>query len=229
MNLVGVLPGVRHVRVRVTADGREAEIHPMYDLWANAPFVERSRALGWNGSGEELGILHYAVGDADAFEAAVAGVPAVRDYEVERVDGGAFYAFVRDGTTPSLRTVFGSLLTGATVIVPPIVYREDGWVTLSLFGPDADLGTAVEEIPDPVEVVVERVGGLASMGPAAEASLTERQRAAVAAALDLGYYEVPREADHEDVAAAVDCAPSTAAEHLRKAEARLIRRAMREF
>ena len=67
---------------------------------------------------------------------------------------------------------------------------------------------------------------VAPMGPAVDASLTARQRAAVRAALDLGYYDVPREADHEAVADAIDCAPSTAAEHLRKAEATLLRGAM---
>lgn len=33
--------GMKHARVRITADGREAEIHPMYDMWANASFIER--------------------------------------------------------------------------------------------------------------------------------------------------------------------------------------------
>jgi predicted DNA binding protein len=57
--------------------------------------------------------------------------------------------------------------------------------------------------------------------------LSDRQREAVRAALDIGYYDQPRGATHEDVAAALDCAPSTASEHLRKAEAELVRAAMR--
>jgi len=219
---------VQHVRVRVTAHGRESEIHPVYDLWANAPFIERSRALQWNNTGDELGILHVADGDADAFEAAVEDIPEVLGYDLERTGDGAFYVYLRDDTTTSLRDMFGSLLTGAVVIVPPIVYREDGWVSISLFGADESLQTAVEEIPDPVEVVVEQVGGLDSAAPAVGPSLTDRQREAVDAALELGYYEVPREADHVAVAEALDCAPSTAAEHLRKAEARVLRSAFRD-
>jgi len=213
---------MQHVRVRVTAHGREAEIHPVYDLWANAPYIERSRALQWNDDGDSLGILHYAEGDADAFEAAITELPEVLGYDIERAGEGAFYVYVRDATTASLQEMFGSLLTGAVVIVPPIVYREDGWVTISLFGADDELQTAVTEIPDPIEVVVERVGGLESAAPAVDAGLTDRQRAAVETALELGYYEVPREASHEAVADALGCAPSTAAEHLRKAEATLL-------
>ncbi|WP_370628387.1 helix-turn-helix domain-containing protein [Halorientalis salina] len=54
-----------------------------------------------------------------------------------------------------------------------------------------------------------------------ESLLTDRQQEAVRAAIDHGYYEVPRSGSVEDVAAALDCAPSTASNHLRKAEARL--------
>ena len=213
---------MKHVRVRVTAHGREAEIHPVYDLWANAEFVERSRALQWNQSGETLGILHYAEGDADAFEAAVREIPEVLDYAVERAGEGAFYVYVRDATTPSLREMFGSITEGALVVVPPIVYHDDGWVTVSLFGPDELLQTAIDGIPDPVEVRVEAVTGLGATRPAVDSGLTDRQREAVDAALEAGYYDVPRTASHEDVAAELDCAPSTAAEHLRKAEAAVL-------
>ncbi|MFC7139171.1 helix-turn-helix domain-containing protein [Halosimplex aquaticum] len=214
---------MQHVRVRVTAHGREGEIHPVYGIVTNAPFVERALALQWNNAGEDLGILHYVRGDADAFEAAIADVPEVLGYDIERVDDDAFYAYISDDTTASVRELFGSLTTGTVVIVPPIVYHEDGSVTISLFGPDDELQAAVEAIPDPVDVTVEQVGGLDSAAPAVEARLTERQRAAVDAAIDLGYYDVPREAGHEAVADALDCAPSTAAEHLRKAESKLLR------
>lgn len=75
-------------------------------------------------SGDELGILHYAEGDADAFEA-VAEVPEVLDYDLERVDGDSFYVYIRDATTASLREMLSSLRTGTVVIVSPIVYRGD--------------------------------------------------------------------------------------------------------
>ncbi|MFC6963264.1 helix-turn-helix domain-containing protein [Halocatena marina] len=52
--------------------------------------------------------------------------------------------------------------------------------------------------------------------------LSDRQRAALLAAFDLGYYEQPRQATHKDVAARLDCAPNTASEHLQKAEMKVI-------
>jgi len=214
---------MRHARIRVTAHGQESAIHPVYDIWANAPFVERSRALQWNQTEDVLGILHYAEGDPDAFEAAIADIPEVLEYDIERAGERSFYVYFRDLTTPSLQEMFGSLTEGALVIVPPVVYHDDGWVTIQLFGPETRLQDAIDRIPDPVEVQVEAVGGLSAVDPTGEIRLTDRQREAVVAGLDLGYYDVPRTATHEDVADALGCAPSTAAEHLRKAETTVLR------
>jgi hypothetical protein len=209
---------MKHVQVRITAGGGEGEIHPMYDLWTNADFVDRSHALQWNFTGDALGILHYAV----AFEAAVEDIPQVVDYELLRVGDDAFYVYVRDATTDALSELFGPITEGGLIVVPPIRYHDDGTVTFSLFGPDAEIQAAVESVPDPVDVTIERVGGLQATAQTTEAALSTRQRDAVAAAVELGYYEIPRQASHEDVAEEIDCAPSTAAEHLRKAESTLI-------
>ena len=82
---------------------------------------------------------------------------------------------------------------------------------------------AVEAIPDGVETAIERVGeydlGQAPIPP----PLTPRQREALTVATDAGYYDVPRGASRDDVAERLGCAPSTASEHLRKAEGRLVR------
>ena len=218
---------MQHVRVAITAHGREGEIHPMYGLWTGAEFVERSRALQWNFTGDALGILHYAEGDADAFEAAVADIPEVVDYELEPAGEGAFYVYIRDATTDSLGDLFGPITSGGVVIVPPIDYRPDGTVELSVFGPDAEIQAGIEHIPDLIDVTVLQVGGLAGTEVAAESRLTDRQREAVETALELGYYDVPRTASHGAVAEELDCAPSTAAEHLRKAESAVLRSVFR--
>ncbi|WP_433627586.1 helix-turn-helix domain-containing protein [Halomicrococcus sp. NG-SE-24] len=213
---------MKHVRVRITAGGRETEIHPMYDVWANASFVERATALQWNFTGDALGILHYAVGDADAFEAAVEEIPEVLGYDIARVGEDAFYVYVRDATTDALGELFGPITQGGLVVVPPIRYHEDGTVTFSLFGPDAEIQAAIETVPGPVDVTIEEIGGLDATAATVETHLSERQREAIETAFELGYYEIPREASHTDIAAAIDCAPSTAAEHLRKAESKLV-------
>lgn len=217
-----VCPDMKHVRVRITAGGREGEIHPMYDVWANAPFIERATAIQWNFTGDELGIFHYAVGDADAFEATVSEIPEVLEYELVPSGEDAFYVYIRDATTDALGDLFGPITMGGIIVVPPIRYHEDGMVTLSLIGPDAAVQAAIETVPSPVDVTIERIGGLDATVATVDTRLSDRQREAIHAAIDLGYYEVPREASHEDIALELDCAPSTAAEHLRKGESKLV-------
>ena len=52
--------------------------------------------------------------------------------------------------------------------------------------------------------------------------LTDRQRHVLQVAYEEGYYEVPRNASTEDVAAEVGIDPSTVAEHLQRAERNLL-------
>ncbi|WP_256393221.1 helix-turn-helix domain-containing protein [Natronoarchaeum rubrum] len=218
---------MKHVRLTLDAGGREAEIHPMYDVMANAPFVERATAMHWNYSGEELGIMHYVEGDAERFRAAAESFPEVIDIELTRAGAGEFYAYVLDATNEPVRKMFEAVDRSPAVVIPPIEYAADGTVSYSVFGPGDEIQAAIERLPDPVDVTVEEIGGLAAV-PGVEAGLlSDRQRTAMEAALSLGYYEIPREASHEDVAEAIGCAPSTAAEHLRKAEAKVVRSVLR--
>ncbi|NHN47255.1 helix-turn-helix domain-containing protein [Halostella sp. JP-L12] len=216
---------MKRVRVRISAGGREGEIHPVYGVLANAPYVEYATAIQWNFTDEELGILHYVEGDPDRFEAALRSIPEVLAHEIECAGDRSFYAYVRDDTTPAVRKLWDVAARRSVVSVPPVEYRPDGSVTFSMVGPSEELQAGIDSVPDPVTVTVEEITGLGAMPRVAATGLTERQRAAVEAAIDEGYYEVPRTGSQRDVAERLDCAPSTAAEHLQKAEAALVRAA----
>lgn len=218
---------MNYVRVTLSADGREAAIHPMYGVLTHAEFVDRATAIQWNFTGENLVIFHHIEGDIDAFETVVTNVDAVREYELEPTGGRSFYAYIHDETTSELREMFDPLSNGGVVVVPPIIYHPDGTVSLSAFGPSAGIQRLFEEVHSPVEVAIQDVGSLSAVPALAQTRLTDRQREAIVAALKLGYYEVPRAASHEDVADAIDGAPSTTANLLRRGEAKLLRAAVR--
>lgn len=213
---------VKHVRLSMSANGREAEVHPMYDLMANAPFVDGAKTTHWNYSGDELGIMHYVEGDVGPFRDALDAMAAVHDYGLTTVDDGSFYAYLVCGTTERVRQLFGSLTRGSLVVHHPIRWTADGRSSVPVVGTAEEIQTAIDGIPEPVEVEVREIGGLANAAEAVEGLLSDRQREAVERALSMGYYEIPREATLEDVAAALDCGRSTAAEHLRKSEATLL-------
>ncbi|WP_049915647.1 helix-turn-helix domain-containing protein [Natrialba taiwanensis] len=214
---------MKHIRVRITAHGRAGKIHPMYGVMTEASFVERATAVQWNYTGDALGILHYVVGDADALERAMQEIPEVVGYDMERIDERSCYVYVRDATTDSLQEMFSPISSGGLIVVPPIEYEPDGTVVLSVFGPDDEVQDAIEAISVPVEVTIEAVGSLAGTTAVIKGHLTDRQCEVVETAVELGYYDIPRSTSQEDIAAELGCAPSTIAEHLRKAEARILR------
>lgn len=55
-----------------------------------------------------------------------------------------------------------------------------------------------------------------------DVGLTERQMSALKAAVEMGYFETPRRSSIKDVAKRLKVSPSTAVEHLRKAEKKVL-------
>jgi hypothetical protein len=210
---------VKHVRITVQAG---EGVHPVFDMLTGADHVEQVLGLHWNFSGDRLGILHYVKGDREAYLAALKAIPEVLDHDVAVAGEDAFYVYHRCVLTGGAKALFETFSRGSLLLVPPIEFRDGGRSTFSLYGPQAEVQAAIEGVPDPVDVSVEAVGGMEDTPEVTDATLSDRQREAAEAAIELGYYEVPREASHEDVAAAIGCAPSTAAEHLRKAESKLL-------
>ena len=99
-----------------------------------------------------------------------------------------------------------------------------GGVDLSVIGPQDDLGESVAAASDAgMDLLLERLGDYRG-GPTALEALTERQREVVETAYAMGYFEVPRAASTEEIAAELDLDASTVSEHLQRAEHNLLAR-----
>ena len=99
---------------------------------------------------------------------------------------------------------------------------DDRGATVTLTGPqDAIAGVVGEYEAEGAAPDLRRLAGYDGRNRPL-AALTDRQREVVETAHELGYYEVPREASTEAVAAALDLDPSTVAEHLQRAERNLM-------
>jgi DNA-binding CsgD family transcriptional regulator len=96
--------------------------------------------------------------------------------------------------------------------------------TMSLVGPQEAIRDMVREYVDAgVNPTLQSLGEYdGSDRPLAE--LTDRQREVMETAYEEGFYEVPRAASTEDIAAKLDVDPSTVAEHLQRAERNLLSR-----
>ncbi|WP_137287503.1 helix-turn-helix domain-containing protein [Halorussus salinisoli] len=207
-------------RVQLTFYAPDAEVHPLHTLMAERDYVDAAEMVHWNDAGESMTHAFYIEGDREAFVAELVETPEVQAYDLTPVAEGRFYVHVRAETTPVQRAMFDAYNEGGVVVTSTLEHTDDGGVTFEVVGTAEALQDLHGAAPDGIEVDIERIGG-----PSAdyETLLSERQREAVEVAVTVGYYDVPRSATHEDVAAKLDCAPSTASEHLRKAESKVLR------
>ncbi|WP_415380632.1 helix-turn-helix domain-containing protein [Halosimplex sp. TS25] len=219
-------------RVRITLDPPEVAMPPVYELLTRgASSLHEVHIVNWNVATPPAAFLLRLAGDHERFGAELEErVDELPDFEWERLPLGddACYCFLAGEVGAAARALFENFTRDSLLTVPPVECHADGSSTFTLVGRDADVQAAVDGVPAGANVTVEEVGGGRVASESVAAALSARQREAVAAALALGYYDVPRETTIEAVAGELDCATATAAEHLRKAESTAMAALFRE-
>jgi len=162
-------------------------------------------------------------GDPERLAGALAAHEEVIECELVHAEGDHGVVYAHAESTETELAMQATLSAGSLVTMPPIAVYPDGSVVFRVVGEQGDLQSAVEAVSADLPATVERLGDYDRPPERVAAALTDRQAELVRTALSVGYYDVPRTATHEDVADAADCAPSTASEHLRKAEAAVLR------
>jgi len=199
----------------------------VFQLLAASEHAEEARLLEWNLAAEYPTVLFSVDGDPGAFETEVPDLPLLEHAEVVPTGAGQFYLLlsVDPAGQEMAEGVFETVTRAGLVVLKPVLYR-DGHVHVRLIGDSTTLQRTIDDYPDDIAVEIQAIGESFTTPEMPAALLSDRQREAVEAALELGYYDDPRGATHEDVAERIDCAPSTAGDHLRKAEAKLVRAGM---
>jgi hypothetical protein len=226
---------VKSLRIRLSpaADA----LHPMHEFVADHDGFSRARLLAegeppptgdTDASADSPQALFFHIEGTDptrdAYAAALADTPTVADFALDRRHD-VLYAYVLEQRSPfdeRLATTFSRL---SLVVVPPVDFAADRTIRLTVAGPADAVQSAVAAVPPAIDTDVRRVSEFetAVVASSNTAGLTSRQREAVEAAVAVGYYGSPREGDVAAVADTLGCATATAAEHLRKAEARVMR------
>lgn len=216
---------MRYLRLRTTPDSETAPA--IFQLLAASEHADEARLLEWNLAVEYPMVLFSVDGDPGAFEETLLDLPLLQAAEVAPTDEDHFYLLL--SIDPSGREMAEGILETVTraglIVLKPVLYR-DGHVHLRLVGDGTTLQRAVDEHPEDIAVEIQAIGESFTTPEVPAALLSDRQREAVEAALELGYYDDPRGATHADVAERLGCAPSTAGDHLKKAEAKLVRAGM---
>lgn len=201
-------------------------LHPMQEFIRHGDAIEYEELRTWNLlPGREVEYeLFYVVGDLGPYRATIDDIDSVRAYTITEVDDESFYVWVCQETREQDLYFREAFLDLELVTVPPIVIDDRADMHMTLVGEGENLQQLVEAIPDDIETTVEEIGEYDRRYGTLAGAMTDRQYEAVRVAVELGYYETPREATLEDVADALHCAPSTASDHLQKAEAAVLNR-----
>lgn len=213
--------------LRITGEPDLEIVPDTFRIITASEHVREARLEAFNIGGSAVHFLYRIDGDLEAARAALAETDEVTAVSANRIDGSTGHLLLRldPAETAIGEHLFGLLEDSGLLVLTPAVYRE-GTVQAAFVGENAAIQAVMDHLPPAFDVVVKELTGSVPRQETAADRLSERQREAVRAALDLGYYDQPRRATHGDVAERLGCAPSTASEHLRKAEAALVRAAI---
>lgn len=208
------------LRIQHTPETR----HPMHTFEMEHDRIEYAELSHWNMVFDDTNSFVFRVrGDPDPFRAKLESREATVSYSLTPVSNGVFHCCVRERVRETDEGYINAFARGTLVVVPPITFNPDGTTDLTVVGTSADVSAAVENLPTGMQATVRSVGPYRRRFRVRGPQLTDRQRAAVEAAIEHGYYNSPRNGTVEEVATTLDIAPGTAAEHLRKAEATVMR------
>ena len=191
---------------------------PLHRGICESPELDREIILGGQSvDGVEI-ISSFVYGNPDAYESLLIEQESVLEYDITPDEDG-FFLYLRQELGPEGMSMMDSLARDTVVIVPPIEFRSDRTMRMTVVGHPGDLKAISGSIPEGISIDILKVGdGVIT----SETSISERQQDALQVAWDVGYFDVPRRNGIETVAEELDCAVSTASELLRRGEARAI-------
>ena len=214
---------MRYARLRIRL--REA-LSPTHEAFLACEDL-RCASLRYGGVGTSAPptYLFEVAGDLAELDGALAATDGVAEWDLTPLagpGGDEAYLYVR-ARTGDVEGRLRRLFTRASLVTIPPVGIDGHATQFHVVGRPSDLQASIADARETLPVTVERLGEYDRPSERETAALSERQYEALLAGLEVGYYDVPRRGTHEAVAERLDCAPSTASEHLRKAEATLVR------
>jgi predicted DNA binding protein len=173
----------------------------------------------WHNDGSYT-LLYRLSGDREALEELLSDHEQVVRYDIAGED--PIHVFTNVSEREGLSRLLSIADDHTLLLEPPFEFTDDG-VAVTVAGAESTLQSAfATTVTEDVDIEIEAAGEYEPETPAGIEQMTDRQYEALAVAHELGYYETPREVSFEEVAAELDCAPSTANELLRRAESALV-------
>lgn len=214
---------MRYATIILTGD--DAQIAPLLDRFARSDDVtlESTRHMGPINDGQYVGLVDLQ-GDLAAAEGLLAASEDVVRYDVTGTDGSGV-AYLQCRSIGLIGDLLAILYAHDIVLDWPIDHRElDGTQgsRVTVIGTRSGIQRAVAELPGAVTFELEKTGPYDPDTGRFSGLLTDKQVGLLELAVQEGYYEVPRETTHQDLASKLDLAAGTVSDRLQRIERRLI-------
>jgi len=199
-----------------------AGFHPLGERLTTEPALQREAVHHFELLDDgTLLLLAEGSGDRDRYEEIMASEPTVRNYMVSGEE--RWMAVSQFEVNGAVREILEWQRREEIVVEMPLQFQRDGSQQMTLIGDDESFRALYEEATalDVFDIEIVETGEYSPDTDRLARTLTTRQQEIMQAAVDLGYYREPREATHEDVAAALDLSPSAVGKHLRRIEERV--------
>jgi predicted DNA binding protein len=166
----------------------------------------------------EFALLFHIEGPVDPYREVIDDQVSVLEFEIASCADESFYIYAREEMTSPDRAFIDAFAQPGLLRTHPVEYRADETTRIVVLGPTAAIQSAADTVSERSEIDVVTVGDFRSSRVDPRLGVTQRQFEAVTAAVEAGYYNVPRAASIDDVATQLDCSSGTAGELLRRAE-----------
>lgn len=196
--------------------------NPMHSFVMEHDDTSLAQLWNWNTTAADVDVLLLrVVGPRDPYITALDGTGFVSEYATTRLDDKSFYVYLEHETRDEDQAFRDPFLNQQILPVPPIEFTETGEIRMELIGRPEDIQAVIDNFPPAFEVQVTQITAYKRGFSVSPTLLTDRQHEVLSIAVERGYYDVPRTATVEDLAAELNCAASTVSVHLQKAHARL--------
>lgn len=205
-------------RIQCSVTYPEQLLHPLHQKLMETESVTRAELLMWSPT-EDATTLLWCDSDQAAAKRVIETIDSLLVSNlVEDIDGT--YAFLQQDDYEFSAVLLDMITESQVIFLPPVVFLDTGDVQFEAVGETAALNAFHDELSEIGELTIEQVQEFERKN--SPSRLTDRQQAALDAAVSVGYYTVPREGTIADIAAVLDCSTSTAGELIRKAEAAVV-------
>jgi len=168
----------------------------------------------------DMPLVRGSARDVELLTAEMMADPTTDDVEVlSGRDGARLYRVTWHPPTRALLSVLSE--TGGTVL--DAYGTRDGWDVRLLF-PERDAAGAAQDVCEEydIDMTIRSVGVLSCDRPRQPPDLTEEQSDALLSALEVGYFDVPRETDLQELASRFDISHQALSERLRRGQRALV-------